>query len=165
MELLLKMLTLMDQACDVDPNKVQEYEKRHGIIWGTFLPCIEYLYEPHTMLFNAASSEDSLIPLIETLRSRAIDVLLQHLQNSLGRREHMEVLIPEDILDYITLLPWILPQNCFNNIKFVHNEIAKFQQIQPPLLISIAKATLAKSTWGLQRLMNMNSISDLCTPF
>lgn len=153
----------MKQACEVDHVKVQQYEDNNGIVWGTFQHCVECLYEPHCMVFNAASADASRASIIESLQNHAIDVLLQHLLNSLGRREHVEVVVAEDIFDYITLLPWILPHNLREKAWCVYGELTKFRQIQPSSLATLTKASLAKTTWGLQRLISMNAISDLYT--
>ena len=44
--LLHKMATVMKEASEVDPERVQVYETRRHIVWRTFSYCVECLYEP-----------------------------------------------------------------------------------------------------------------------
>ena len=159
--LLEKMAIIMKQACEGNALKIQQYEESNGFSWGTFLPCVGYLYEPYVELPDNNFSCQSSVSLIETLRIYSVDVLLQYLINSLGRRFHVEIIVQEKLADFVTCLPWILPSGSKERASELLRILAKFQQIQPPSLVSITKAYLAKAKWGLMRLMNMNSISEL----
>ena len=160
--LLEKMAMIMQQAREGDACKIRQYEESCAFYWGTFLPCLEYLYEPYIQLSKYSDSCKSSLLLIESLRIFSVDVLLQYLLNSLGRSIHVEIIIQENLVDFVTCLLWIVPAGSKGRARRILSELAKFQQIQPPSLVSITKAYLAKAKWGLKRLMDINSISELC---
>ena len=147
---------LMHQVCSSDPVEMRTYES-DNVYWYSFLDWVQYLYIPSTQ--TPTLWTNSLV--IDELRLLSTDVLLHYLQNTLGRREHVEIVLEENLLDYVIALPWIVPRHFEERVKCVVRELAKIQQIQPPSLSSLAKARLAKSTWGLKKIMEMNSLREL----
>jgi len=153
MPLLEKMAALMRSVCEGDAHAVLQYEERSSFYWGTFSPCLQFLYER-----QEKETDKNLIDLKFNIIS--VKVLLQYLISSMGRSIHVDIVLKESLIDFIITLPWILPDCCKEKASFVIMEVGKFHQIQPPSLASIAKAHLA-SRWGLERLMKTDSISEL----
>ena len=133
--LLEKMAIIMKQACEGEACKVRQYEESCSTYWGTFLPCLEYLYEPYIQLSKYSSLCKSTLFLIESLRIFSVDVLLHYLLNSLGRSIHVEIIIQENLVDFVTCLLWIVPAGSKGRARRMLCELAKFQQIQPPSLV------------------------------
>ena len=157
---LERMKALICEVCAVDPSVIRKYETEQEFYWETFVDCIQYLYVP-------TQSAGDLTPssLIKELRHHSFDMLLHYLQNTLGRSIHVEIIIKENLLDYITALPWIVPVCFKERANCVLKEILNFQPIQPPSLSSIAKASLAKSKFGLRNLMEATTISEFAVLF
>ena len=154
-ESLEKMLSLMNKVLIYDPDTIREYEISEGAVWGTFLPFITFLYAPRPKSISISTSGTFEI---SNLHHCACNVLLHCLENALGRERHIATLVEEGLLDYLVALTWIVPGE---RIKNVVREVAKFRQLQPPSLTSLTKAKLAKSQWGLKKLIEMQTISEL----
>ena len=150
---LKNMFSLMNKVLTYDPDTIRDYEISQGLVWGTFLPYITFLYTPRPEGISTSGTLE-----ITNLHHCACNVLVHCLENALGRESHVDTLIEEGLLDYLVALTWIVPGE---RIKNVVREVAKFRQLQPPLLTSLAKAKLAKSQWGLTKLIKMQTISQL----
>ena len=155
--LLKKVLSLMESVCAVNPADVRTYEIKEGLVWGTFIPYLTYLYDPVRKL---SLSSDPLV----RLHHLSTSVLLHALQNALGREIHVKILLDEGLLDYVIALSWHVPDSCRSLAVSVLKEVSKFTPIKPPPLCSLAKAKLAKSATGLKTVMRMRSVSDLFSP-
>ncbi len=107
--LLERMADSMKWAIEVDAKKVQQYEESDGIVWGTFLHCVQCLYEPLCTDSSPNCANSSQVQLVHTLYELGTNVLLHYMLISLGRNEHFQVIVDEGIYDYVTLLPWVLP--------------------------------------------------------
>ena len=149
------MFSLMNKILTYDPDTIREYEISEGVVWGIFLPFISFLYVPRPKSISISTSGTLEI---SNLHHCACNVLLHFLENTLGRENHIATLVEEGLLDYLVVLTWIVPGE---RIKNVVREVAKFRQLQPPSLTSLAKAKLAKSQWGLTKLIEMQTISQL----
>jgi len=151
--LVEKMTSLMELGCQADSGIVQRYEIEKYLFWGTFIPCIEYLYNPQGTVSDSK---------ILVLQSCSVRTLLCFLRNCLGRKIHVDLVISEKLTDFVTCLPWILPDEYRDMAKVVLREMAGHIQVQPPTLVCACQAVLAKSCWGLNKLTSMTSISELC---
>jgi hypothetical protein len=141
------------------PAEIRQYEEKEGLVWGTFLPYLQYLYKSSN-LKNIAIKD----PAAERDTNRAefyvscCNVLLYGLENALGREIHLEILLKEGLLDYTMCLPAVLPGECQPRARSLVNELGKHRQLQPPSLCTLAKAHIAKTFCGLQPVMEMKSI-------
>ena len=147
----------MKKVLTYDPDTIREYEISQGLVWGTFLPYISFLYAPRPEGISISGTLK-----ISNLHHCACNVLLHCLENTLGRESHVAIVIEEGLLDYLVALTWIVPGE---RIKNVVREVAKFRQLQPPSLTSLAKAKLAKSQWGLTKLIEVQTISQLLSSY
>ena len=155
------MVSLMDIVCSYDPEEIRTYEINQGFVWGTFLPYLTFLYTPDPDVYITSCGAESSPSLIVKLRHQACNVLLLCLQNTLGRQNHVDTLVEEDLLDFLVAMIWNISPESQEIAKKVYKEVAKFQQIQPPSLCSLAKAKLAKTKWGLKKMRDMKSVSHL----
>ncbi len=155
---LRSMTSLMKKVLTYDPVTIRNYEINQGLVWGTFLPYMTFLYTPSSVDFNRASENSSLII---DLHSCAFDILLHCLENALGRKEHVDILIEEELVDFMVVLTWTFSSDSHKRALNIYKEVSNFHQIQPPSLSSIAKAELAKYKYGLKKMRNMKSISHL----
>ena len=159
--LLERMADSMKRAIEVDAKKVQQYEESDGIVWGTFLHCVQCLYEPLCTDSSPNCANSSQVQLVHTLYELGTNVLLHYMLISLGRNEHFQVIVDEGIYDYVTLLPWVLPPVFQEKTLCVCKELSKFQPTHPAPLVTVAKAYFAKYFCGLHKVMNADLISDL----
>ena len=156
-----RMLTFLNHASNDQALKIQEFEERKGSYWATFQSCLECLYEPLVPSEKKETHEEDSPSMVLSLHEFSITMLLQFLQNCLGRRVHVDVVIKESLLDYVIPLPWILPAQYGNRARNVVRQVAKFTRIQPPALVSLTKASIAINKCGLRKLNNVDSMSKL----
>lgn len=147
-EFLPKITCLMSYAVEfTDPVLLREYEEKEGLIWGTFIPYLGYLYTPPS----------SSIP--TELHIASTDVLLHTLINTLGRKLHFDLLCKENLLEYTSYLPSIVCRECQPLARRVVNELGKHTHLQPPSLSALARARLATLCFGLQEMVSLTSVS------
>ena len=153
------------------PAEISQYEEKEGLVWGTFLPYLRFLYNPTTVIDRGRSvenSEDNIMKTRSLISQRILadlhilccKVLLHGLENALGREIHFQILVKEGLLDYSTCLPAVLPQECKPRARSFVKELGKHRQLQPASLCTLAKAHLAKSFCGLKAVMDMHSIGE-----
>jgi hypothetical protein len=160
-----QMLDLMSSLLEtVPPADLRRYEEKVRVVWGTFLPFVQFLYQPATKkgleLSNGVSDE-----MRHNVHIHCCNVLLHGLENALGRQLHLEILVKEGLLAYILCLPAVLPGECQPRARSLVNELGKHRQLQPPSLCTLAKAHIAKTFCGLQPVMEMNSIGEFLHNF
>ena len=158
--LLGKMLTLLETVSAMDPAIIRQYEESTYIVWGTFAHCVQCLYEPNHTPLTIPVADLEHASMIDSLRSKSQNVLLLHLHSCLGRKDHVEVLIKEDLFDFVTLLPWIVSRHLQKKASLVVQELSKFHQIEPASLATLSMATLAKTRWGLHQALQRTATKD-----
>ena len=152
--LLTRIKVLMEKVCTYNPVDIRAYEIKEGLVWGTFLPYMGYLYQPQV--------EDTMVETaIKELKLLGFKILLHSLNNALGREDHVKILVNEGLLDYLIALLWYVPSCCTYLARNVIKDVSKHTQLKPPSLSSLAKAKLAKDVMGLKKVMSMQSVSDL----
>ena len=159
--LLEQMVQLMERVCGTNPVDIRTYEIKEGLVWGTFLPFLNYLYSPVREIKTAEITGD----LVVRLQSLSAAVIIHSLQNALGRELHLKILKEEGLLDYIVALPWHVPENCRERARNLVHDVSKLVQIELPLLSSLTKAQLAKMSLGLKEISGIRSVTDLCMVF
>lgn len=147
----------METVCESNPVDIRTYEIEEGLIWGTFLPYMRYLYSPGINLTDGGGVSE----LITKIYQSSVSVMLHSLHNALGREVHVKILIEEGLLDYLVALPWNVASSSSDMARNMLKDVGKLTPIKPPSLCSLAKAKLAKVTMGLRKVMEMKSVSDL----
>ena len=127
-----------------------QYQEDAGHFFLTFQPVIHVLYRP---TYN-------IQPQLQTICQELIVVSL------LTRKNNYEVLIKEDLLDYVTCLPWHTSGSVQQRAKELVTMIqqASDVSIQPPSLLNITKATVAKYYCGLDKILQL-SVPELVWEF
>ena len=160
--LVHQILSLMSDTLEAaSPAEIRQYEEKEKFEWGTFLPYLQYLYKP-TVNIEAVGVEHSndCEDIGVKLYINCCSVLLNGLENALGRELHLKVLLREGLLDYTMCLPAVLPGECQTRARSLVNELSKHRKLQPPSLCTLAKAHIAKMFCGLQAVMEMNSLGE-----
>ena len=124
-------------------QKIIQYQEKAGYSCLTFKPIINVLYTPLT--YNTQ-------PELQTICRELIVVSLLTKQNDL------KVLIKEDLLDYVTCLPWHTSGSVQQRAKELVTTLqqATDVNIQPPSLLNMTKATVAKYYCGLDKVLELS---------
>ena len=159
--ILHQILNLMSDTLEAaSPAEIRRYEEKEKFEWGTFLPYLQYLYKPSRVETVLVENSDEGVDIRAKLYISCCNVLLNGLENALGRALHLEVLLREGLLDYTMCLPVVLPGECQPRARSLVYELGKHRKLQPPRLCTLAKAHIAKMFCGLQPIMGMNSIGE-----
>ena len=138
------------------PEVLSKAEVEQQYVWATFLPYIKMVYAP--------SRKGGAAPVDTGLHDMSTEVAVLALENMLGRENLRTVLIKENLLDFVTCLPWYTcgraQRRAVNLVRMLHQ--APDVPLQLPSLLSIARAVIAKEFCGLTKVLN-SSILDLIT--
>lgn len=149
-ETIHKYLTkFMDTADYMELRRAEEDEQ---YIWATFLPYVKLLYQP------VHPQTDLQCEISE--RSR--EVALVALQNMLGQENHRNFLKQEGLLEYTTCLPWHLEGGAKERARELVRMVSSYADVcvQPPSLLTMSKAVVAKCFCGLEKVLH-SSVPDL----
>ena len=139
---------------DVQPLEIAEFDY---FLESTLLPYVKLVYSPY-------GGSD--------VHSVALQTIIMTLHIMLAREVHRDVLIREGLMDYITCMPWYTTgaaeQRARALVKMVQQ--APDVDLQPPSLVNMAKACVAKNYCGLQTVVHLsvpeilrNVLKDTCT--
>lgn len=156
---------------------LMEGEIKQWYVWSTFFPYIRPLYipDPPSRLHNASLGAATTIPdkstpetneaenekeekaeeeeeeeISKRLRMLSLQTILLSLQNMLGRDNHRKVLFQEGLEDYITCVPAYVPPQLRGQAEDLVRILGSGVQLQPPKLVNMVKAKLAKMHFGLE---------------
>lgn len=133
---------------------VREMEVKQQYLWSTLHPYVRpiYLPDPPQLASNEAARK---------LHVLSLQTILLGLQNMLGRDDHREVLCKEGLEDYITCMPTHVPVSLQEQAKELVRIVGHIA-LQPPRLVHLAKARLAKMHFGMQTIIQM-SVGEIVT--
>ena len=151
---LQKMETLLENVLKWDPSDIGKLECEQGVEWGSFAPLM-YLYEPD-ITFNKSREVDKHL---ESLYHYSIDIILSSLESTVWRKEHVQVLVQEELLDFVIMAPWFMPSCSQERACHMVHLLTQVQNLQPPSLGTICKANIAKLKVGL--IGKMDTIKSL----
>ena len=125
-------------------EQIRDSEIKHWYVWQTFVPYVKLAY-------FANPAHHQLSTDIRTMQTLSLRLIIFGLQNMLGREKHREVLVQENLLDYVVCMPWFVPEPLKQQARDLVAMLASSPDInmQPPRLLSVTKALLAKSCPGL----------------
>lgn len=95
------------------------------------------------------------------LRQVSERIILFFLHSKMSRKYSCDIIVKEDLVDYITTLPWHVSMESRVLAKAVVSELGAHLKLQPPSLCSIVKAKLARMHFGLERVVGCDSAVDL----
>lgn len=128
---------------------LMEGEVKQWYVWSTFLPYIKLVYLPE-------SSPSPSCEVTRQLHMLSLRTVLLSLQNMLGRDNHREVLFKEGLEDYVMCMPAYVPEILRGQAKKLVEIAVGWRTLQqPPKLVNLVKAKLAKMHFGLQRVVEM----------
>ena len=131
-------------------------EEELGYVWYTILPNITILYRPFINIHAQ----------LKILQTSCQELMALSLCIILSRKNNFEVLIKEDLLDYVICLSWHTSGSVQQRAKELVTMIqqASDVSIQPPSLLNITKATVAKYYCGLDKILQL-SVPELVWEF
>ena len=118
-------------------------EFKQLVLWRSFVPV--NLYEPY-LSFNNPTKMDKYL---ESLYHLLFNTLLNSLESTMWRKGHVQFLTEEELLDFVVMAPWFVPSCSQERAHCVVHQFTKLQRLQPPSLINICKAKVAKLRVGL----------------
>ena len=121
---------------------IQYQEEEVEYYFFLFQPFVNVLYRPAY----------SILPELQTICQELIIVSL------LIRKKDYEILIKEGLLDYFTCLPWHTSGSVQERAKelFTMIQQAIDVNVQPPSLLNMTKATVAKYYCGLDKVLELS---------
>ena len=108
-------------------------------------------------------SDQSDQGLMESLHQLCMEAGVFSLQNMLQGEDVRDILVKEGMLDYLQCLPWCLPQGspAQARAKELVEFVGQKMQLQPPSLATMARARIAASYLGLQKVLKTLSVQML----
>lgn len=134
---------------------LMEGEVKDWYVWSTFLPYIRVLYLPDASMLTGDA-------VLRRLHLLSVQTTLLSLQNMLGRDNHRQVLLDEGLEDYITCVPGYVPASLKQQAQELVQIVRSGIQLQPPKLLNLVRAKLAKMHFGLQKMLTM-TVGEIVT--
>jgi len=152
------MVMLLNFILKLNVEDIKKYEAETELVWNS-LEYLLYFYEPEVSKYRSKFGKK--FEPIKQVYFLSVDVLLLSLHSTVGKSNNRIVIVSDNLQDYIVMLPWSVPSGSRDRAMCVVHEFTKNYLIQPPSLICIAKAALARSSVGLYSIIKTESISDL----
>ena len=148
--LTIKRLTTEDILHDI-----KMYEDEAGYLWYTLVPNVTVLFQP---LLRGGDSE------LCVLQTAAQNLFVSSLTVILGRKNHMQVLFEEGLVDFVVCLPWyttgVVQERAMELVCMIRR--SPDIQYQPPSLLNISKAAVSVCYCGLDDVMSL-SVPELAS--
>lgn len=110
---------------------------------------------------ETAYADDHLQSALYFLRKLSFEVTLLFLHSKVARPCHSAVIAKEKLGDYIVCLPWHVDPACKKNARDMVKDLGVHMKLQPPKIGPMIRAMLAKKYFGLERVIEANSLSEL----
>ncbi len=143
-----------------DYKEVRKHEVVNGYIWSTLVPFIKLVYLPHRPAGDTGVGDGTTLRKLQEL---CIEAGVFSLQNMLSGEEARGVLVEEGLVEYVTCMPWNIPEGLVARGRardLVAQQCQKLQ-LQPPRLSSLSRAKLAVMHFGLVRMLELVSVQGL----
>ena len=128
-------------------EEVRDAEIKNWYVWQKFMPTVKLAYVPDAVTPPPTDE-------VRRMQLLSLRLVIFSLQNMLGRTKHRQVLLEEGLLDYVVCMPWFVPPSrpLKRQAQDLVSMLANFPDVdmQPPSLLSIARACLAKAHFGLE---------------
>lgn len=145
-------------------DKISEHEKKKGYIWSTVTHFVKLAYLPkHSPRWSFDTPGDNIEESLHELEELCIEAGIFSLQNVLLSSDTRDILIAEGLVDYIVCMPWHLSPDTKAHMRAcdLRQFLSSKMQLQPPSLVNLAKAKLAVSHCGLERIVKARSLHDI----
>ena len=134
---------------------IVKYEEDQMCVWATLLPYLKLLYLPNT---PGIFPDDASLSQLQLL---SLNTALFFLHSKIMRETHREVLMKEGLLDFVCCMPWHVPVGSRDQARALLCELGRHVRLQPPKLCNIAKAKLAKTHFGLEKVAKVSSVGEI----
>ena len=154
---------LMSQTLSVlSLTKLKEHDEEEGLVWCTLLPYIKLLYlQPDRRRVDC-----EMTPTACSIVALSTDMLLFCFHTALLREVHQKLIVKEKLVDYVVCLPWIVPSRSRPRARELVADLATSIGVDPPRLLTLAKATLAKQCQqGLDDVLGLSTARDITDKF
>lgn len=157
---------------DADHILIKQRLDKYGYICTNLLPAISLPYfslEPVNPQYNPRHSA-----MIIKLRELCLEFGVLAIQYELLGEYEKTDLVQNGLLDFVVCLPWVVPAGtkAYSRARAVLLYLNERMLLQPPSLINLARAKLAKMYFGLKRTLTLsvhelvheyhNSAGDTC---
>ena len=148
---------------DVDEVALSNHEVTSGNFWSVFEPFVRLLYVPNTPSNEMGSHLNGL--LISRLQFSSIQstILALHmivLSSEDGHRS-LDIMRRENLLSYIIAAPSHVPPPLRTHATELVRSLGRYMPIEPPTLVDLAKANLAKYQFGLEKMLHLQTPHEL----
>ena len=151
---------LTDFIRDVDPLVLAQEEQTSRNFWSVFEPFVTLLYVPIPLEGSREGGEREL--LLQKMRTCSVQSALIALHIIiLDGHKSLDIICREYLLPYIILAPVHVPMSLRSQASEVVRCLGRHVQIEPPTLADLAKASLAKYQFGLERLLHLHTPHEL----
>ena len=132
-----------------DPKKITQCEVKYSYLWATFLPYIKLVYLPNTPCCEPV--------LLSKTQDMGLLTIIIALHSMLDREVHREVLVREGLVDFLTCMPWYTTGPAEERARALVRMVqqAPDMKLQPPSLVNMAKACVAKHYCGLPTVVKL----------
>ena len=136
------------------PSEITSFEIKYSYLWATFLPYIKLIYQPNTPCCEPL--------LLSETQDMALQTTIIALHSMLDRSIHREVLVREGLVDYLTCMPWYTTGSAQQRSRALVRMVQQSPDVdlQPPSLLNMTKACVAKNYCGLQTVVQL-SVPDI----
>jgi len=147
-----------------DHQVIQQMEAKYEYIWSTIVPFVNLAYFPYLnpkyipTHFNSDERQTT-----KQLQLLCIEAGVFSLQNMLSGNQVREILVQEELVDYIVCMPWYIPPGSRAQ-KRAHELVSclrQTMQLQPPRLVAMVRAKLAALHFGLEKVLRTISVHAL----
>lgn len=98
---------------------------------------------------------------MKLLKRVSLSMVLFFLHTKMSRECHCKVLLEEDLVDFVTCLPWHVAAASKERAEQVVWELNSHIKLQPPRLFNLSRAVLARVHFGLDTVVRVNSPMEL----
>ena len=158
---------LADFLSQADYKDLRKWEDENTYYWKKFLPYLRMAYFPyHAKRCVQACGSD---PLYRNFQMMCIETGIFSLQLIMSGEKERKIIEEQGVLDYIICLPSVLPKN--SSAQQRGNDLVAMlgekMHLQPPSLNTMARARLAVTYFGLERVLKTPArelLSEVYTP-
>ena len=150
----LQISDLMKEFIDqYDYKELYTHEREIGFAWNKYIPYLRVAYFPyHTKQSLQACGSD---PRYRNLQMMCIEINVLVFQVILDGERQRKRMVDQGLMDYIICLPSVLPagSRAQQRAKDLVAMLGKEMHLQPPSLNTMARARLAVTHFGLERVL------------
>ena len=138
---------------EADHNELRKYEGELGFVWNKYIPNFRVAYMPYdTKRSVLACGSD---PRYRKLQMMCIEINVLCFQVILNGARERNRMVEQGLMDYVICLPSVLPakSRAQQRAKDLVAMLGKEMHLQPPSLNAMARARLAVTHFGLEKVL------------